>query len=96
MNLKEELEDHGSPNWIAHVTDNIRKLKEESLLSDRQAEVYAMRKAGLYNNNIADILGITEQTVSEYYGDAKEKFDAAECTVELRGEIERGTPHTPK
>jgi len=86
--FKEDLAEYGTPNWVAHVTDSIRKLKEESLLSDRQAEVYSMRKAGLYNNNIADVLGITEQTVSEYYGDAEEKFAAAERTVELREELE--------
>ena len=33
-NIREELEDYGSPNWVSHTADNIRKLKEESLLSD--------------------------------------------------------------
>jgi DNA-binding CsgD family transcriptional regulator len=87
--LKEALEPYGNPNWIADAVDKVEKLKQESLLSDRQAEVYALRKARLHNDQIADVLGLkTDQVVSKYYGNAKDRFEAAERTVELRDEIE--------
>jgi DNA-binding CsgD family transcriptional regulator len=86
--LNDRLEAYGNPNWVSSALDKISKLKEESLLTDRQAEVYALRKAGLRNENVAEILDIKKQTASTYFGKAKERFDTAERTVELREEIE--------
>lgn len=84
---EDDLKEYGNPDWVSEALRNVRKLKEESLLTDRQAEVYALKSAGLYNDQIAEILGLSEETVAAYGSDARSRFDAAERTVELRDEI---------
>jgi Tfx family DNA-binding protein len=72
---------------------------DESVLTDRQAEVLALRERGLRQSDIADRLGTSRANVSSVEASARDNVDRARETVAfaealaapVRVEIEAGT-----
>ena len=59
------------------------RLEEESVLTGREAETWALKDSGLSAGDIAEVLGQKRGSVKSYWHRAKEKRDAAERTLEL-------------
>jgi len=69
--IREGLEKHGDSEWIDDVVDKITRVRTRTNLTERQSQVYVLRKEGLKNFQIAPILGTTTGTICGYYCDAK-------------------------
>lgn len=58
------------------------ELHEETTLSKREAEVYALKEAGLSRAEIAEELNLSPSTVSEYQSRIKTRLTEARRTIE--------------
>lgn len=58
------------------------ELRQETVLSPRQAEIQAFMEAGLARGGIAECLGISPNTVDEHKQAIKEKIRRAEGTLQ--------------
>jgi len=65
------------------VEEEIEILTDAGLLTKRQAEAFAYRRIELTPGYaVADELGISQSTLSDYVSDAEAKIEAAEATIE--------------
>lgn len=65
-------------------------LHDETTLSEREADVAALRDIGLTQGEIADLLGIDRSTVATYNGRVVAKVEAAQRTVDELGHMAAG------
>ena len=79
------------------VEEEIEMLADAGLLTERQAEAYVQRRVeATPGYAVAEEMGITEPTVSEYVSDAEDKIGAARETLDALGEIRRQAPPADK
>jgi DNA-directed RNA polymerase specialized sigma24 family protein len=74
------------------VSERLEILKEETMLSDREAEAVACKTVGMTADDVADAMGVEESTVNEYLKRARTKaHDGFETYDALRfyGIVER-------
>jgi hypothetical protein len=96
MQLSEQFKQSGDGD----LADHYRTLREETTLSEREAEVVAFKRVGLTHNAIATYYGILDEgtvndeqhptspsTVDEYSRRAGEKYRKAKRTAEELAEI---------
>jgi len=75
------------------VEEEIEMLADAGLLTERQAEAYVQRRIeATPGYAVADELGISQSTLSDYVSDAEAKIEAAEATIEaleaIRNQVE--------
>lgn len=63
-------------------------LHERTVLSRREAEVYALKELGLSHQEVGDELGIAKNTVDEYSRRIREARQEARATIDELGEVE--------
>jgi len=74
------------------VSERLKILKEETMLSDREAEAVACKTVGMTADDVADAMGVEASTVTEYLNRARTKaHDGFETYDALRvyGIVER-------
>jgi predicted DNA-binding protein YlxM (UPF0122 family) len=71
------------------IQEEVEMLVDAGLLTERQAQAYVYRYVEqLPLEDAADQLGLATSTVSNYAGDAAEKIDAAEATLDALEEVD--------
>jgi DNA-binding CsgD family transcriptional regulator len=68
-------------SWVERAA----KLYEETVLSERQADIQALKEQGATRQDTADELGISVNTVDEHRREIKERIERAKKTVEELG-----------
>lgn len=76
---------HGELNETICTVCRTDQLRDETVLSPRQAEIQAFTEAGWSRAEVADHLGISVNTVDEHKQAVKEKLRRAESTVDEVG-----------
>jgi len=70
------------------VEEEIELLADAGLLTERQAEAYVQRRVEAQPGYaVAEHMGISESTLSDYVSDAEDKIDAARDTLDALNEI---------
>jgi DNA-directed RNA polymerase specialized sigma24 family protein len=70
------------------VEEEIELLTDAGLLTERQAEAYVQRRIeATPGYAVADSMGVSQSTVSDYVGDAEKKIEAARDTIDALDEI---------
>jgi len=74
------------------VDEEIELLTEAGLLTERQAEAYVQRRVECTPGYaVAESMGITESTLSDYVSAAEDKIESAQKTLEVLDEIKQQT-----
>ena len=78
------------------VKEEIELLTDAGLLTGRQAEAFVHRRVeNTPGFAVADEMGVTQSTVSDYVTDAEAKIEAAEATLEVLETIRWQATDTP-
>lgn len=65
-----------------HISERVEQLQNETLLSDRESEVFARMERGFTTNRIAMELEISESSVESHKSNLKERLGKAKVTVD--------------
>jgi DNA-binding CsgD family transcriptional regulator len=60
------------------------------MLTDREKQVYKLKKEGKLQNEIAKRLKISQPAVSNFYNNAIKKINAAKEIIDFTKDVERG------
>jgi transcriptional regulator len=75
------------------VKEEIEMLTDAGLLTERQAEAYVQRRIeATPGYAVADEMGVSQSTVSDYVSDAEAKIETARETVKAVDEIRHQLP----
>jgi transcriptional regulator len=70
------------------VAEEIELLADAGLLTKRQAEAYVYRRVeATPGYAVADEMGVSQSTVSDYVNDAEQKIETARATIDALDEI---------
>lgn len=68
---------------MVEVESRAEEIASDTLLTEREAEVWLLQEAGLTRDSIGTELGVSIHTVDEYRKRRKKKLRKAEATVEV-------------
>lgn len=77
------------PEWDpVEIDARAEEIADDTLLTEREAQVWLLQRQGLTRDSIATELGISIHSVDEYRKRRTRKFREAEATLRARDEVE--------